>query len=131
MVLYVHDHISSQPPIAITCSDLHSYKENFGENLACYTIMNLIHAHIINDLCCCMLLWIIATPLQLLWHHKIDKTLILSSYTSNIQFIRAKLCYLRGLYKGQHRSCAPIIISIYFPYCTYSSEAQYSLILRI
>ena len=40
MVLYVYDHISSQPPIARTCSDLHSYKENFSEHLACYIYNN-------------------------------------------------------------------------------------------
>ena len=44
MVRYhVYDHISSQPPIATTCSNLHMYKPNFSKYLA-YYIRILLHS---------------------------------------------------------------------------------------
>ena len=79
-----------------------TYTENFREYLACYTIMNyLIHAHSIYVLCCCLLLWIILLSSSCNVT-KVDKILILSIATSNIQFIRTKLCYFHSFYIDQY-----------------------------
>ena len=52
------------------------------EYLACYTIMKyLMHTHIIYELCCCLLLWIILLS-GFCNITKVDKTLILSILTT-------------------------------------------------
>ena len=78
---YVYDHIFSQPSIATTCSNLHIYKENFSEYLACYTIINyliiLLSMNSAVVCCCCLLLWIILLSSSCNITI-VDKTLILS-----------------------------------------------------
>ena len=125
---YVYNHISSQPPIGTTCSDLRTRKLQLSIQHACYTIVSyLIHAHTIYELCCCLLCWIILLSSSC----NITKVDNLNpQYTNNLSiqsFVMLLLwpiikvniyhMYLRTVYMNSYSHIVP------------SSEAQYSLTL--